>query len=48
MVGSELEVRKGRVEGQPPRTREVKLGCIFTQTTLDQQGWPVRDESFTT
>jgi hypothetical protein len=48
MVRSELEGRKGRVEGQPPRTREVKLGCIFTQTTLDQQGRPVRDESSTT
>jgi hypothetical protein len=48
MVRSELAGRKGRVEGQPPRTREVKLGCIFTQTTLDQQGRPVRDESSTT
>jgi len=48
MVRSELQGRKGRVEGQPPRTREVKLGCIFTQTTLDQQGRPVRDESSTT
>jgi hypothetical protein len=48
MVRSELEGRRGRIEGQPPRTREVKLGCIFTQTTLDQQGRPVRDESSTT
>ena len=30
------------------RTREVKLGCIFTQTALDAEGRPVRDESSTT
>jgi hypothetical protein len=48
MVRSELEGRKGRIEGQPPRTREVKLGCIFTQTTLDAQGRPIRDAASTT
>jgi hypothetical protein len=25
------------------RTREVKLACLFTQTTLDEKGRPVRD-----
>jgi hypothetical protein len=25
------------------RTREVKLACVFTQTRLDDDGWPVRD-----
>ena len=48
MVRRELEGRKGRIEGQPSRTREVKLGCIFTQTTLDPQGRPIRDEASTT
>jgi Uncharacterised protein family (UPF0236) len=48
MVRSELEGRVGRAEGQPPRTREVKLGCVFTQTTTDEQGRPVRDEASTT
>ena len=48
VVRSELEGRKGRVQGQPPRTREVKLGCIFTQTTPDPQGRPIRDEASTT
>jgi Uncharacterised protein family (UPF0236) len=48
MVRSELEGRAGRVEGQPARTREVKLGCVFTQTTTDEQGRPVRDEASTT
>jgi len=48
IVRGELEGRAGRVEGQPARTREVKLGCIFTQTTTDAEGRPVRDEASTT
>jgi Uncharacterised protein family (UPF0236) len=48
MVRSELEGRAGRVEGQSARTRQVKLGCVFTQTTTDEQGRPVRDELSTT
>jgi hypothetical protein len=32
------ERRKGKVEGQPAHTREVKLGCIFTQNHLGP-GW---------
>jgi hypothetical protein len=47
-VRAELAGRAGRVEGQPARTREVKLGCVFTQTTIDEQGRPVRDEASTT
>lgn len=31
----------------PARTREVKLGCVFTQTGLDEKGRPVRDEAST-
>ena len=31
MVKKETEGRKGKAEGQPPHTREVKLGCVFTQ-----------------
>jgi hypothetical protein len=48
IVRSELEGRAGRVEGQSARTREVKLGCVFTQTTSDERGRPVRDEASTT
>jgi uncharacterized protein UPF0236 len=48
MVRTELEGRAGRIEGQPARTREVKLGCVFTQTITDEQGRPVRDEASTT
>jgi len=48
IVRRELEGRAGRVEGQPARTREVKLGCTFTQTTTDAEGRPVRDHASTT
>jgi hypothetical protein len=48
VVGSELEGRVGRIDGQPLRTREVKLGCIFTQTATDEKGRPIRDEDSTT
>ncbi len=30
------------------KTREVKLGCVFTQTRLDAKGRPLRDEASTT
>jgi len=48
IVRAELEGRACRLAGQPARTREVKLGCVFTQTTTDEQGGPVRDEASTT
>lgn len=35
--------RKGKLPGQPAKTREVKLGCVFTQTKEDEQGKPIRD-----
>lgn len=38
----------GRIEGQRARTRECKLGCVFTQTTVDKEGWPIRDPDSTT
>ena len=38
----------GKIEGLPARTREVKLGCVFTQTAYDQQGFPIRDPDSTT
>ena len=44
---SETEGRAGKVDGQPARTREVKLGCLFTQTSTDSEGRPVRDEDST-
>lgn len=46
-VPQETEGRRGKAEGQPAHTREVKLGCVFTQTTTDKQGRPVRDQDST-
>jgi Uncharacterised protein family (UPF0236) len=40
--------RQGKTEGQPSHTREVKLGCVFTQTTWDEKGYPIRDPDSTT
>ena len=48
VVKSETEGHAGRTPGQPARTRECKLGAVFTQTTVDEQGQPVRDEHSTT
>jgi hypothetical protein len=48
VVKSETEGRASRIPGQPARTRECKLGCVFTQTGVDDQGRPVRDEDSTT
>lgn len=43
MVPEELEGRAGKQPDGSAKTREVKLGCIFTQTTTDEEGLPVRD-----
>lgn len=40
--------RAGKRDGQPARTREVKLGCVFTQTTTTEEGRPLREEDSTT
>ena len=48
VVKKETEGRKGKTDGQPAHTREVKLGCVFTQTTWDQEGYPIRDPDSTT
>jgi hypothetical protein len=48
VVAAETEGRAGKIEGQPPRTREVKLGCVFTQTLRDDEGRPIRDPDSTT
>ena len=48
VVRKETVGRTGRTEGQPARTRECKLGCVFTQTTVDKDGWPIRDPDSTT
>jgi hypothetical protein len=48
VTASEAEGRKGKNGGQPAHTREVKLGCVFTQTTTDQEDRPMRDDTSTT
>jgi hypothetical protein len=48
VVKSETGGRAGRTLGQPARTRECKLGAVFMQTTVDDQGRPMRDEDSTT
>ncbi len=44
----ELDGRKGKQADGSARTREVKLGCIFTQTAFDEEGQPIRDPNSTT
>jgi hypothetical protein len=48
VVKKETVGRQGKVAGQPAHTREVKLGCVFTQTTWDQEGYPIRAPASTT
>jgi len=48
VVKKETVGRQGKTEGQPSHTREVKLGCVFTQTAWDPQGYPLRDPDSTT
>jgi hypothetical protein len=48
VVKADVEGRAGKVAGQSARTREVKLGCVFTQTSTDKEGHPVRDPGSTT
>jgi hypothetical protein len=43
VVKKETVGRKGKTDGQPAHTREVKLGCVFTQTGWDQKGYAIRD-----
>ena len=48
VVKKETVGRKGKTDGQPAPTREVKLGCVFTQTKWDKKGYPIRDPDSTT
>jgi hypothetical protein len=48
MVAKETQGRSGKGEDGRAHTREAKLGCVFTQATVDDQGRPVRDEDSTT
>ena len=48
VVKKETEGRKGKLDGLPAHTREVKLGCVFTQTGWDEEGFAIRDPGSTT
>jgi len=48
VVKKETAGRQGKTAGQPAHTREAKLGCVFTQTTWDKEGYAIRDPDSTT
>ena len=48
VVPAETQGRMGKIEGQRAHTRECKLGCVFTQTGVDDEGRPMRDPGSTT
>jgi len=47
VVKKETAGRQGKGEDGQAKTREVKLGCVFTQTCVDREGRPVRDDGST-
>ena len=48
VVPRETEGRQGKDEAGRAKTREAKLGCVFTQTKVDKEGFPIRDQGSTT
>jgi len=48
VVKKETVGRQGKNDGEPAHTREAKLGCAFTQTTWDPEGYAIRDPDSTT
>jgi hypothetical protein len=48
VVAVETKGRKGKQPDGGSKTREAKLGCVFTQTGFDKEGRPVRDPESTT
>lgn len=47
VVKKESVGRQGKTDGQPAHTREAKLGCVFTQTGWDKEGYAMRDPDST-
>jgi len=48
VVKKETLGRQGKSDGESAHTREVKLGCVFRQTTWDEEGFAIRDADSTT
>ncbi|WP_129669124.1 ISKra4 family transposase [Phytoactinopolyspora endophytica] len=44
MIPTETAGRTGKADDGRARTRETKLACVFTQTRLDDDGRPMRDD----
>jgi len=47
MTRPELAGVKGKQPDGTAKTREAKLGCVFIQTSVDEEGFPVRDPDTT-
>ena len=47
-VPKDTQGRTGKAADGTAKTREAKLGCVFTQFHCDAEGWPVRDPASTT
>ena len=47
VVRKETVGRAGKRKGEAAHTREAKLGCVFTQTKWDEEGYPIRDPDST-
>jgi hypothetical protein len=46
VVPRESQGRRGK-KAEQAKTREAKVGCVFSQTSVDEKGHPVRDEGST-
>jgi hypothetical protein len=47
MVKKEINGRRGKQEDGSSKSREAKVGCVFTQTEVDAEGHPVRAKDST-
>ena len=47
MTKQEVAGRKGKQKDGSAKTREAKLGCVFTQAIFDEKGRPIRDPNST-
>ena len=47
VVKKEILGRKRKTDGQPAHPREVKLGCVFTRSGWDEEGYAIRDPDST-
>jgi hypothetical protein len=48
VIPRETAGRRGKDATGKAKTREAKIGCVFTQTKQDEEGYPIRDEDSTT